>query len=110
MPAYWFSATSKWPVRPNGLEYAWNGVFLVAAIGSAAAALWLMVRHNFVLGLVVLLLMGAMFGAPFLAHFEVRYFFPLKALGWTALPLLACVIRCSRQQRCATLVMSEETR
>ncbi len=110
VPAYWFSATSKWPVRPNGLEYAWNGVFLVAAIGSAAAALWLMVRHNFVLGLVVLLLMGAMFGAPFLAHFEVRYFFPLKALGWTALPLLACVIRCSRQQRCATLVMSEETR
>ena len=108
-PSYWFSATSKWPVTPLGLEYVWNGAFLAASIGAAVAALWALVRHNFVFGLIILLLMGATFGAPFLAHFEVRYFFPLKVMGWTALPLLLCLICRGRQPRDTAVSASEKT-
>jgi hypothetical protein len=108
VPAYWFSSVERWPVMPRGLEVVWNGMFLIAAVGAAGAATWVLVRRNFVLGLVVLLLMGAAFGGPFIGHFEVRYFFPLKVIGWTALPLLACVIQGGRQQRNAMLAMPEE--
>jgi hypothetical protein len=87
-PAYWFAASSSWPVYPHGLEFVWNGMFLAMFVVSALGSIFILLRRNFVLGLMFGLLAGASLAGPLLAHFEVRYFFTTKILGLAMVPLL----------------------